>query len=104
MSAWSSNKGALVQHLEIADLQAWANELRSRYHSLTARQRLVMAGIVAGRLNKHIAAALRIAERTAKAHRSQVMQKMGVRSVADLVRIARELSSCGEPMDPWRDE
>jgi len=46
----------------------------------------VLRQVVAGRLNKQIAAELRISEATVKQHRGQVMDKMQVRSVADLVR------------------
>jgi FixJ family two-component response regulator len=66
-------------------------ELRRRYESLTAREREVIALVVAGLLNKQIAGELGTAERTVKAHRSQVMQKMQADSVADLVRMAGRL-------------
>jgi len=66
-------------------------ELRARYDALTAREREVFEGVVAGKLNKQIAAQLSIAERTVKAHRSQVMEKMQANSVADLVRQAEHL-------------
>jgi len=71
--------------------------LRARYESLTPREREVFAGIVAGRLNKQIAAELGTAERTIKAHRAHVMEKMDVASVAELVRIAGQLGA-GKPM------
>jgi FixJ family two-component response regulator len=67
------------------------DELKARYESLTAREREVFAGVVAGKLNKQIAAQLNIAERTVKAHRSQLMEKMSANSVADLVRQAEHL-------------
>ena len=56
--------------------------------SLTARERQVLELIVAGRLNKEIAAALGTVEKTIKFHRGNLMDKMGVRVVADLVRLA----------------
>lgn len=56
--------------------------------SLTAREREVMAGVVRGLMNKQIAGELGISEITVKLHRGNVMRKMGVRSVADLVRKA----------------
>ena len=59
-----------------------------RLASLTPREREVLGRVVAGRLNKQIAAELGIAEKTVKVHRGRVMAKMAVRSVADLVRIA----------------
>jgi len=66
-------------------------QLRGRYETLTPREREVFAGVVAGKLNKQIGAAIGAAERTVKAHRAQVLAKMGVGSVAELSRIATEL-------------
>jgi FixJ family two-component response regulator len=65
--------------------------LRERYRTLTARERDVMAYIIAGRLNKQIAADLEVSEVTVKVHRRQVMRKMLAKSVTDLVRIADKL-------------
>ncbi len=56
--------------------------------ALTARERQVLAQIAAGRLNKQIAAQLGTGEKTIKFHRGNLMRKLGVRSVADLVRLA----------------
>jgi len=67
-------------------------DLRERFQSLTQRERDVMALVVLGRLNKQIAAELGVAEVTVKAHRSQTMHKMGADSLAELVRIADQLS------------
>lgn len=67
--------------------------LRQRYESLTMRERQVMAHVVAGRLNKQIAADIGLSEITVKVHRGHVMQKMGARSVADLVRMADRLDA-----------
>ena len=58
-----------------------------RLSKLTPRERQVLARVVAGRLNKQIAAELGIAEKTVKVHRGRVMGKMGVRTLADLVRL-----------------
>ena len=55
---------------------------------LTARERQVLAQIAAGRLNKQIAGDLGTREKTIKFHRGNLMRKLGVRSVADLVRLA----------------
>ena len=59
-----------------------------RLASLTDRERQVLEQIVAGRLNKQIAAELGTVEKTIKFHRGNLMRKMGVRVVADLVRLA----------------
>jgi len=65
--------------------------LRSRYASLTPREREVMALVVSGLLNKQVAGELGISEITVKAHRGQVMQKMKANSLADLVKTAGSL-------------
>ncbi len=66
-------------------------ELRRRYDSLTPRERDVMAGIVAGLLNKQIAFQLGTSEATVKEQRRQVMLKMQAGSLAELVRSASRL-------------
>ena len=66
-------------------------ELRRRYESLTQREREVMTLVVAGLLNKQIAAQLRTSEATVKAHRAHLMRKMEAESVAQLVTIAEGL-------------
>ncbi|WP_445147223.1 response regulator transcription factor [Dyella sp. Tek66A03] len=65
--------------------------LRNAYASLTPREREVLAMVVAGRLNKQIAADLSISEITVKAHRGKVMRKMHARSLPDLVKMAAQL-------------
>lgn len=66
-------------------------ELRSRFGSLTGREREVFALVVRGLLNKQIAGELGTSERTVKAHRANVMRKMNATSVADLARAAELL-------------
>lgn len=66
-------------------------ETQNRYDTLTRREREVMALVVTGRLNKQIAADLDIGEVTVKVHRGQVMRKMLVKSVPELVRAADKL-------------
>ncbi len=58
-----------------------------RLASLTPRERQVLMQVAAGRLNKQIAAELGIVEKTIKVHRASMMRKMGVRTVADLMRL-----------------
>jgi len=62
--------------------------IKAKIARLTPREREVLAHVVAGRLNKQIAGDLGTVEKTIKVHRGRVMEKMGVRSVADLVRLA----------------
>ena len=81
--------------LEI-DLQRLARrraelEARRRLETLTPRETEVMRKVVAGCANKVIALDLGVSQRTVELHRARVMHKMGVRSLADLVRMAGEL-------------
>jgi len=62
-------------------------EIRARFALLTKREREVFALVVAGRLNKQIAADLGVSERTVKCHRASVMEKLGAHSAVDLVNI-----------------
>jgi FixJ family two-component response regulator len=63
-------------------------DIRRRLSSLTPRERDVLEGVVAGRLNKQIAADLGTALKTVKIHRGRMMEKMAANSVAELVRLA----------------
>jgi FixJ family two-component response regulator len=62
--------------------------LRERFDKLTSRERDIMLHVVAGRLNKQIAHYVGIAESTVKVHRTNLMRKMGARSVPELTRMA----------------
>jgi FixJ family two-component response regulator len=65
-------------------------DLRRRVDTLTPREREVMQRVIAGLLNKQIAAELGASERTIKIHRANVMRKMGAESLPDLVRMAEK--------------
>jgi FixJ family two-component response regulator len=65
--------------------------LRAEFESLTQREREVMTHVVAGLMNKQVAGVLGLSEITVKIHRGNVMRKMGVRTLADLVRKAEAL-------------
>lgn len=58
---------------------------------LSERERIVLRGIVAGRLNKQIAAELTLSERTIKSCRADLMRKFNAHSLADLVRLAESV-------------
>jgi len=64
--------------------------IQNRLAALTARERQVFDLVVAGKMNKQIAAQLGAAEKTVKVHRGRVMFKMRVRSVAELVTLATQ--------------
>jgi FixJ family two-component response regulator len=66
-------------------------EVRERYESLTRRETEVMDMVVKGAANKVIAMDLGVSQRTVELHRARVMQKMSVRSLAELVRLAEML-------------
>jgi FixJ family two-component response regulator len=66
-------------------------DLRAEFESLTQREREVMTHVVAGLMNKQVAGILGLSEITVKIHRGNVMRKMGVRTLADLVRKAEAL-------------
>ncbi|MDQ0323904.1 FixJ family two-component response regulator [Pararhizobium capsulatum DSM 1112] len=65
--------------------------LQRCFDALTPREREVMSGVVKGLMNKQVAYELDISEITVKAHRGQVMRKMGARSLPDLVNMAAKL-------------
>ena len=71
------------------------SQVQALYRGLTERERQVMKLVVAGRVNKQIAAELGLSLVTVKVHRGQVMRKMLAKSVADLVRMADRLGTPG---------
>jgi FixJ family two-component response regulator len=66
------------------------DSIQAKIKTLTPREREVLVHVVAGRLNKQIAGDLGTVEKTIKVHRSRMMEKLGVRGVADLVRLAEK--------------
>ena len=73
------------------------DRIAERLAALTERERQVLQQVVAGRLNKQIAADLGTVEKTVKFHRANLMRKMGVRSVAALVKLAERASIGAAP-------
>jgi len=71
--------------------EAEVAKLRERFESLTPRERELLPWVVSGLVNKQIADAIETSEATVKAHRSQLMRKMGASSMADLVRMTEKL-------------
>lgn len=70
--------------------RAAAREAKHHLATLTPREHEVLLHVLAGEMNKQIAAALGTSEKTIKVHRGRVMHKMGVQSVADLVRLCEK--------------
>jgi FixJ family two-component response regulator len=79
--------GALQQDAETRASLEKSAEIRQRFASLTPRETEVLEMLVDGRANKVIAQDLALSERTVEIHRANVMEKMGVRSIAHLVRL-----------------
>ena len=75
-------------------------QIRARIATLTPREFEVFRLVIAGLLNKQIAAELGAALRTIKTHRGRVMHKMGVASVAELVRLAQKAGVAPAPICP----
>lgn len=71
--------------------EAILRSIRERIHTLTDREREVMSMVIAGLLNKQIAAELHISEVTVKLHRRHVMERMQAASLADLVRLCERV-------------
>ena len=93
---------ALEKDAQNRHIRDQMRDWRACYETLTARERQVFDGVVAGKLNKQIAAEHAIAERTVKAHRAHVMQKLKVQSVAELVHFAalsKEFAKSAMPSD-----
>ena len=84
----STIREALARDQTLRPARIERESIEKRLATLTERERQVLEHIVAGRLNKQIAADLGTVEKTIKYHRANLMRKMGVRVVADLVKLA----------------
>jgi RNA polymerase sigma factor (sigma-70 family) len=84
------------------DREDQIRDLHHRFDALSAREREVVARVAAGLMNKAVAAELGVSEATIKVHRHNAMQKLGARSVADLVRMADALGISGKKPAPNR--
>jgi FixJ family two-component response regulator len=76
--------------------QAELHAIQARMTTLTPREREVLTHVVSGRLNKQIAGDLGTVEKTIKVHRGRMMEKLGVRTVVDLVRLAEKVGIRGK--------
>jgi FixJ family two-component response regulator len=82
---------ALEQGRRLREHEDQEAGLRTRYQTLSGREREVMGLVAAGLMNKQVAAWLRLSEITVKIHRGNLMRKMHCESLADLVRMAEAL-------------
>jgi FixJ family two-component response regulator len=90
-------RAALEQGAAARQSQADTAEYRRRLAELSSREREVLEGVVAGKLNKQIAAELGVVEQTVKFHRARVMERMKANSAAELMFIAAKLGIGSEP-------
>jgi FixJ family two-component response regulator len=83
---------AEARDAELRRLHSEMESIQAKVGTLTPREREVLTHVVAGRLNKQIAGDLGTVEKTIKVHRSRMMEKLGIHTVADLVRMAEKLN------------
>jgi FixJ family two-component response regulator len=76
--------------------EADTRDLRTRYLTLTAREKQIIALVTGGLMNKQVADRLKISQVTAKIHRGRAMRKLGARSLAELVVMAEALGVRGK--------
>jgi FixJ family two-component response regulator len=88
---------ALEKDRERRERKKEVGDLRERFNLLTPREQKVISMVASGMLNKQIADQLGSAENTVKVHRSRAMEKMGAKSVAEVVKMIDKLESSAEP-------
>ena len=88
---------AFAHHKRVRDLRDKLGGIRARLGRLTPRERQVFDLVVRGNINKQIAHTLGATERTIKAHRHRVMEKMQVHTLAELVSLAEQLGAASAP-------
>ncbi|WP_234684037.1 response regulator transcription factor [Bradyrhizobium monzae] len=84
-------QAAIERDRKHRDLNRTVSTVRSRFESLSSRERDVLSLVTSGLMNKQVAAQLGLAEITVKIYRGQIMRKMGAKSLADLVRMSEAL-------------
>lgn len=95
---WEAIRDGLAADRRLHSLQSGVDEIRSRFETLTAKEREVLSHVAAGEANKVIARRLDVSLRTVELHRQNVFQKMGADSLAELVRMVVAIE--GEPKPP----
>jgi len=84
-------QAAIERDRKRRDLNKTVSNVRTRFESLSSRERDVLALVTSGLMNKQVAAELGLAEITVKIYRGHIMRKMGAKSLADLVRMSEAL-------------
>jgi len=78
-------------------LDGEVSNIRERFGTLSAREQQVMLLVTTGKMNKQVAGDLGLSEITVKIHRGAVMRKMGVKTLADLIRMAEVINPSRPP-------
>ena len=89
----ASIRGAVKQGRQRETTAGELEELQSRFNTLSVRQRQVMELVVVGLSSKEIAIKLNISSRTVESHRAWVMERIGARNLAELIRMAMKLQA-----------
>ena len=89
---------AIARHRLTTERESWARRVTARLQRLTQRERQVFELVVRGKMNKQVAFEIGTTERTVKAHRHKVMEKMQVRSVVELVSCAERFGLSTGPV------
>ncbi|GLR88126.1 response regulator transcription factor [Bradyrhizobium iriomotense] len=84
-------QAAIERDRKRREIEKTVSNVRSRFESLTPRERDVLSLVASGKMNKHVAAELGLAEITVKIYRGQIMRKMGAKSLAELVKMNEAL-------------
>lgn len=82
---------ALSMARESHEKQSKIDQIKQKIEKLTPREYEVLKHLIAGLLNKQVASELNISERTVKAHRKQILDKMDIKSMAELVRLTEKI-------------
>jgi FixJ family two-component response regulator len=84
-------KEAISNSLDLSAIQKEKNLIKAKFDSLTSRELEIFRYVIRGALNKQIAAELNIAEHTVKLHRGKITEKLGVKSVPEMIYLIQRL-------------
>jgi FixJ family two-component response regulator len=83
-------KDAITNSLDLFGIQKEKNIIQEKFDSLTSRELEIFKNVIKGKLNKQIAAELDIAEHTVKLHRGKITEKLGVKSVPEMIYLLQK--------------